>query len=151
MFQRYSDTARQAVFVAWQQANAAASAGIDTDHMIGAILVVDPDLPERMAVAFKPTPMPAPVNLTTVVSSDSGLPVTPELHQAIAEATALADQHGCEQVRTEHLFAAMLSGDDKVAALNALSRLDCHQPQKLTAAAKVAAANIANQFSQGSP
>lgn len=87
MFQRYSDTARQAVFAAWQQANAAASTGIDTDHMIGAILAVDPDLPERMAVAFKPTPMPAPVNPTTAVSSDSGLPVTPALHQAMAEAT----------------------------------------------------------------
>ena len=161
MFERYSELARQAIFFALIEAREAQAAAIDTDHLLVGILVVDPELSAQFALEAHKNKFEQSFAAGPSKQDGTNLPVTSDLGEVMRHAVSIADLHNCREIRTEHLFAALLEGRGQAAKIlaayhiekqvlsNAISNVDCKEPQKPTEESKrVTSLIIAKKFSR---
>jgi ATP-dependent Clp protease ATP-binding subunit ClpA len=155
VFERYSELARQAVFIALIEARQAQAAAIDTDHLLIGILVVDPELSYQFALETLRNQSEQSLAVGPSKRDGVDLPLTSDSKQVMMHAASIADLHNCREIRTEHLFASLLEGRGSQAAKiltayrierqevsKAISKVDCGEPQKPTEESRRATSSI---------
>ena len=167
MFERYSELARLAVFIAYKEAREIGDGSIDTEHLLIGILMVHPELPNQLAVEFDAasarTQSPHSDASRPALSLQSAvdIPVTSDLKRVMKHAMSVADLQQCREIRTEHLFASLIVEGGHAATILApfqiekqamaiISEIDCSKPQKSTEASRQAMSSIQQMFSDRS-
>jgi ATP-dependent Clp protease ATP-binding subunit ClpC len=111
MFERYSDTARQAIFWAFYVADETGSAAIGPEHLLAGILGVDPDIaqryPQLAELTSPPHPAPArPAILQPAPHRD--LPLSEDCKRALARAAEESERLGHGSITGGHLLIGIL-------------------------------------------
>ena len=147
MFERYSELARQAIFLARKEAGETGAATIDSEHLLIGVLAVHPELPKQLPIEIdlasvrKRTEPDAP---KPAIPDAVDLPLSPNLGRVLERAASIADEQHCREIRTEHLVASIFEEggnvgrilsdyrlDEKAVSI-LISNIDCSNPQRPT-------------------
>ena len=121
MFERYTETARKAIFVARFEASQFGSEYIETEHLLLGILRVDGPLAMRL--------IKAPASIESIreqvekqfvrrekISTSVDLPLSHECKRALAYGAEEAERLNHKNIATEHLFLGLLREKDCTAS-----------------------------------
>ena len=113
MFERYTETARKAIFVARFEASQFGSEYIETEHLLLGILRVDGPLAMRL--------IKAPASIESIreqvekqfvrrekISTSVDLPLSHQCRRALANGAEEAERLNHKHIATEHLFLGLL-------------------------------------------
>jgi ATP-dependent Clp protease ATP-binding subunit ClpA len=158
MFERYSDVAKQALFIARTEAGASGCESIHSEHLLICILIVHPELFTQLGVIIESDELRIQIKEwhppSAPVPTDQDMPLSPSLQAVFDRAPAIADEQQCAQIRTEHILLSMfdqpchagqfLAGrgisKDRLSAL--VASADYSTPQKPTAFANEAVRSL---------
>jgi ATP-dependent Clp protease ATP-binding subunit ClpC len=121
MFERYTETARKAIFVARFEASQFGSEYIETEHLLLGILRVDGPLAMRL--------LQAPASIESIreqvekqfvrrekISTSVDLPLSHQCKRALAYAAEEAERLNHKHIATEHLFLGLLREQESFAS-----------------------------------
>jgi ATP-dependent Clp protease ATP-binding subunit ClpC len=111
LFERYSTASRLVIFSARAEAGNVGSGFIDTEHILLGVLRVDP---KTLQLTAQPLSLHSVRNYairwhtpSEKLGSSLDLPISQDAVLVLDKAVSLADGHGCDFVRTEHLLLAL--------------------------------------------
>lgn len=114
MFDRYSEAARQVIFLARLEAGKVGSKVIDTEHLLLGLIRIDPETLGRIALPVSDAGVRARADVwhtpTKALPTSMDLALSHDAVRALEQAASLSLTFGCDYVRTEHLLLAMLTG-----------------------------------------
>lgn len=114
MFDRYSEAARQVIFVARFEAGKVGSKVIDTEHVLLGLVGVDPETLQRIALPVSAAGVRARAAAwrtpSKALPASMDLAVSHDARRSLKQAASLSLTYGCDYVRTEHLLLALLTG-----------------------------------------
>ncbi len=121
MFERYTETARKAIFVARFEASQFGSEYIETEHLLLGILRVDEPLAVRL--------LKAPASVESIranlekqfvprakISTSIDLPLSHQCKRALANGAEEAERLNHKHIATEHLFLGLLREKECIAS-----------------------------------
>lgn len=121
MFQRYTEPARRAIFIARYEAGQAGSSFIETHHILLGLLTVNPDAARTVSISsdailavrdrLNAEYPPSPAIATTV-----DLPLSHEAKRVLAYAAEESERLRHRFIGPEHLFLGLLREDASTAA-----------------------------------
>jgi ATP-dependent Clp protease ATP-binding subunit ClpC len=121
MFERYTETARRAIFYSRFMANQTGSAEIDTEHLLLGLLRADMGLANRFLGSpwaaeqiWKKIEQSKPIREITPGPVD--LPLNSVCKRVLLAAAEEADQLSSKKIRTEHLLLGLLRNENCLAA-----------------------------------
>lgn len=114
MFDRYSKSAGQVIFLARFEAGKVGSKVIDTEHLLLGLVGVDPETLGRIALPVSAAGVRARAEVwhtpTKALPTSMDLALSHDAVRSLEQADSLSLTYGCDYIRTEHLLLALLTG-----------------------------------------
>jgi ATP-dependent Clp protease ATP-binding subunit ClpA len=112
VFERYSECARMAIFMARFSAGDVGSPQMDTEDLLFGVFSVDENLIRRSGSDLTLEKVTSDLSRwrssATPIKSSADLPLSSEFEAVLSRVEPFADETGCREIRTEHLLLAMV-------------------------------------------
>jgi ATP-dependent Clp protease ATP-binding subunit ClpC len=112
VFERYSERARKAIFMARFCAGDVGSPQMDTEDLLFGVFRVDENLIRGSGSDLTLEKVTSDLSrwrlLAARIGKSTDLPLGSELEAVLSHVESLADDIGCREIRTEHLLLAMV-------------------------------------------
>jgi ATP-dependent Clp protease ATP-binding subunit ClpC len=117
MFERYTEAARQAVFVSRDEACRSGARAIETHHLLLGVLQSDSSIavPILGTATIKQLREELSAGARDPMSESSEIPFSPESKRALSFSSEEAERCGSTVIKPAHLLAALLHEDTRAA------------------------------------